>query len=383
MSATLSKRGRPLSNPPQRADDTRARAQRLDASAEIAGRTAVRVGPVSTVWRPRMVLVPAVGLGLVVLAAALNLGRGDFPIPVPDVLRTLVGAGTAAQEFIVLELRLPRTLTGLLVGAALALSGAITQTIARNPLASPDILGVTAGASATAVAVIVLGGVGGGTLGAYVGLPSAALLGGLGTAALVYALAYRQGIEGYRLVLVGVGVGAVASAATSWLLIRAEIWEAAKATVWLTGSLNGRGWEHVLPVALALTVLMPAALVLGQGLSVLQLGDDVARGLGLRVDLARGALIVVAVALAAVATACAGPILFVALVVPQVAQRVVGAARPPLVASAIFGALLTSTADLIARTGLWAELPVGIVTAILGAPYLLYLLAARNRKVTG
>ena len=366
-----------------RADRPSSGSGRSGGAAPIAGRTAVRIGPVSTVWRPRIVLITAVGLVLVVLAAALNLGRGDFPISVSDVLRTLVGAGSAAQEFIVLELRLPRTLTGLLVGAALALSGAITQTIARNPLASPDILGVTAGASATAVAVIVFGGVGTGALGAYVGLPAAALVGGLATAALVYALAYRQGIEGYRLVLVGVGIGAVASAVTSWLLIRAEIWEAAKATVWLTGSLNGRGWEHVLPVGLALAVLVPTALVLGYGLSVLQLGDDVARGLGLRVDLARGALIVVAVVLAAVATASAGPILFVALVVPQIAQRLVGAARPPLLTSAIFGALLTSAADLIARMALGAELPVGIITAILGAPYLLYLLAARNRKVTG
>jgi iron complex transport system permease protein len=348
-----------------------------------SGCRAIRIGPVSAVWRPRVVLVTVVGLVLMVLAAALNLGRGDFPISVPDVLRTLVGAGTAAQEFIVLELRLPRTLTGLLVGAALALSGAITQTIARNPLASPDILGVTAGASATAVAVIVLGGVGGSTLGAYVGLPLAALLGGLGTAALVYALAYRQGIEGYRLVLVGVGVGAVASAITSWLLVKAEIWEAAEATVWLTGSLNGRGWEHVLPIAVTLAVLVPATLILGNGLSVLQLGDDVARGLGQRVDAARSALLLLAVALAAVATASAGPILFVALVVPQITQRMVGAARPPLLASAVYGALLTSSADLIARTALGSELPVGIVTAILGAPYLLYLLAARNRKVTG
>ena len=349
----------------------------------VAGLVPLRVGPVSTVWRPRAFAVTAVGLVLVVLVAAVNLGRGDFPIPVVDVLRTLAGAGTPAQEFIVLELRLPRILTGLLVGAALALSGAITQAVARNPLASPDILGVTAGASTVAVAVIVLGGVGTSTVGAYVGLPVAALIGGLGTAALVYALAHRNGIEGYRLVLVGVGVGAVASALTSWLLIRAEIWEAARATVWLTGSLNGRGWEHVLPVGLALFVLVPVALVLGSGLNLLQLGDEVARGLGQRVDLARGALIIVAVVLAAVATASAGPIFFVALVVPQVAARLVGAARPPLVASAVLGALLTSLSDLIARTALGVELPVGVVTAVLGAPYLLYLLSRRNRKVTG
>lgn len=352
-------------------------------SGHVAGRRAIQIGPVSAVWRPRTVAVTGVGLMLVVLVAAVNLGRGDYPIPVVDVLRTLAGAGTPAQEFIVTTLRLPRILTGLLVGAALALSGAITQAVARNPLASPDILGVTAGASTIAVAVIVLGGVGTGALGAYVGLPVAALLGGLGTAALVYALAYRNGIEGYRLVLVGVGVGAVAHALTSWLLIRAEIWEAAQATVWLTGSLNGRGWEHVVPVALALVVLVPVALVLGSGLNLLQLGDEVARGLGQRVDLVRGALIIVAVALAAVATASAGPIFFVALVVPQIVARLGGAARPPLLASAVYGALLTSLSDLIARTALGVELPVGVVTAILGAPYLIYLLSRRNRKVTG
>jgi len=329
-----------------------------------------------------MMLVMLIGATAMVLVAAVNIARGDFPLTILEVLATLVGAGDAASEFIVLELRLPRTLTGLLVGAALALSGAITQAIARNPLASPDILGVTAGASTVAVAVIVLGGAGTGTLMAQVGLPMAALVGGLATAAIVYGLAYKQGIEGYRLVLVGVGVGAVASSLTSWMLVRAEIWEAAEATVWLTGSLNARGWEHVVPVALALAVLVPAALLLAFGLGVLQLGDDTARGLGLRINLVRGALILVAVGLAAVATASAGPIAFVALVVPQICQRLVGSARPPLLASAVYGALLVTTADLIARTVLPVELPVGIVTAVLGAPYLLYLLARRNREVT-
>ena len=226
-----------------------------------------------------------------------------------------------------------------------------------------------------------LGGSGG--LVTTVGLPIAALFGGLATAALVYALAYRQGIEGYRLVLIGVGVGAVAGSLTSWLLIRAEIQDAAQAMVWLTGSLNGRGWEHVVPVSVALVVLVPAALLLAFGLGALQLGDDLARGLGVRVDRARAALILVAVGLAAVATASAGPIVFVALVVPQICQRLCGASQPPMVTSAIYGALLVTVSDLLARTALAIELPVGIVTAILGAPYLIYLLARRNREVTG
>ncbi|MDN5859399.1 MAG: iron chelate uptake ABC transporter family permease subunit [Pseudonocardia sp.] len=350
----------------------------------VAGRPPIRVGRICGVWRARMLAVTAVGIGLVVLVAAANIGLGDFPISIGQVLAVLVGGGDDAQRFIVLELRLPRTLVGVLVGAALGLSGAITQTIARNPLASPDILGVTYGASAAAVLVIVLGGslgAVGGLLG-QVGLPLAALAGGIGTAAIVYGLAYRRGIEGYRLVLVGVGVGAVASAIVSWLLVVANVYDAARAVVWLIGSLNARGWEHAIPVGLALLVLVPPALALAHGLGALQFGDDTARGLGLRVDRARAALVLTAVALAAVATASAGPIVFVALVVPQICLRLVGGGRPPLLASAVYGALLTVGADLIARTALGVELPVGIVTAVLGAPYLLYLLARRNRGVS-
>ncbi len=355
------------------------------STGRVPGRPPVRFSRCSGVWRPRAAVVTLVGAVLVVLAAAVNIGRGDFPISLAEVLAALAGGGDAAQRFVVLELRLPRTLTGALVGAALGLSGAVTQAVARNPLASPDILGVTAGASAAAVVVIVLGagsdGAVAGLLGS-VGLPAAALAGGLLTAALVHALAHRRGVEGYRLVLVGVGVGAVATSITSWLLVVAEVHEAARATVWLTGSLNARGWEHVVPVGLALLVLIPAALLLASTLGVLQFGDDTARGLGLRVDAARGGLILVAVALAAVATASAGPIAFVALVVPQICRRLVGAARPPLLASAVYGALLTVAADMVARSTLGTEIPVGLVTAVLGAPYLVYLLARRNRGVT-
>ncbi|MCA1674479.1 MAG: iron chelate uptake ABC transporter family permease subunit [Actinobacteria bacterium] len=352
-------------------------------SVLVAGRPSLRLGRFSGVWRPRMVSVTLTGMAALVLVMAANIGLGDFPISVVEVLGVLIGGGTGAEQFIVLELRLPRTLTGALVGAALGMSGAITQAVARNPLASPDILGVTAGASMAAVGLIVLGTVGPmAALLSGVSLPVAALFGGIAAALLVYVLAWRRGIEGYRLVLVGIGIQAVALSLTQWLLIVAKINEAARATVWLTGSLNGRGWEHVMPVALTLTVLVPIALALTLGLGVLQFGDDTARGLGIRVNRARSALILVAVGLAAVATSSAGPILFVALVVPQITQRLVGAARPPLLASAVYGALLTVGSDLVARTVLGSELPVGIVTAVLGAPYLLYLLARRNREVT-
>jgi iron complex transport system permease protein len=269
----------------------------------------------------------------------------------------------------------------VLVGGALAVSGAIMQSIARNPLASPDIIGITWGASAAAVTLIVLGGSGlVGSL-AAVGLPIAALVGGLVTAALIYGLAWRKGIQGFRLVLVGIGINAMLAALVNWLLIIAQVYEAARAQVWLNGSLNARGWEHVVPVGIALLVLVPAALVLSFVMGALQYGDDTAKGLGVKVNVARSLLLLVAVGLAAVATAGAGPIAFVALVAPQIAQRLVGSSRPPIGASLLIGAALTLISDIIARTAFGAvELPVGVVTAVLGAPYLLYLLIRQGRE---
>ncbi|WP_181779669.1 FecCD family ABC transporter permease [Pseudonocardia pini] len=347
----------------------------------VPGRTPVRRGPVSGVWRPRNVLVIVVASLVLLLALAVNIGRGEFPISIPEVLAVLFGGGDAGQQFIVLELRLPRSLTGLLVGGALAVSGAILQSIARNPLASPDIIGITWGASAAAVTLIVLGGSGlVGSL-AAVGLPIAALVGGLVTAVLIYTLSWRRGIQGFRLVLVGIGINAMLAALVNWLLIIAQVYEAARAQVWLNGSLNARGWEHVVPVGLALVILVPAALVLSFVMGALQYSDDTAKALGVRVNTARSLLLLVAVGLAAVATAGAGPIVFVALVAPQIAQRLVGSARPPIGASLVIGAALTVISDVIARTAFGAvELPVGVVTAVLGAPYLLYLLIRQGRE---
>jgi iron complex transport system permease protein len=347
----------------------------------VPGRVPLRVGPLSTVWRPRAVAVPLLGFGALLLAMAVSVGRGDFPIGLGDVFATLFGGGDAQTRLIVVELRLPRALVGALVGAAFGLAGAITQAIARNPLASPDVLGVTSGASVGAVAVIVLAGSYGGISGVAgkVGVPLVALAGGLIAAIIVYALAWRRGIEGYRLVLVGVGVAGVLASVTSWLLMIAEVTDAGRAMVWLTGSLHARGWEHVQPVALTLAVLVPAALVLAYTLGALQFDDDTARGLGVRIEAARTALLLIAVGLASVATAAAGPITFVALVAPQLAQRTVGTARPPLIGAAVFGAVLTVCADLAARSLFGGfELPVGVLTAALGAPYLLYLLVRRR-----
>lgn len=353
------------------------------AAPAVPGRPALRRGRFSVVWRPRTVVVLVLATAVLVLAMAVNIGRGEFPISVSEVLAVLLGGGDPGQQFIVLELRLPRSLTGVLVGAALAASGAITQSIARNPLASPDVIGFTAGASAAAVFVIVIGGGFGGLGGLLVsaGLPLAALIGGLVTATAIYLLAWRRGVQGFRLVLIGIGINAMLIAVVQWLLVVAQVYEAARAYVWLNGSLNARGWEHVVPVAVALAVLVPAALVLAHVLGGLQFGDDTARGLGISVDRSRSVLLFVAVGLASVATAAAGPIAFVALVAPQIAQRLVCSARPPIAVSLVVGAALTVVSDLIARTAFGAtELPVGIVTAVLGAPYLLFLLARHGRE---
>jgi iron complex transport system permease protein len=323
--------------------------------------------------RARAVVVSATLAVVGFVAFCWSVSVGEFPIPMSEVVPAIVGGVSQDATFIIHELRLPRALTAVLVGAAFGLSGAIFQSLARNPLASPDIIGITAGASTSAVFIIVVlhGG------GAFLSL--GAIAGGLVTAVAIYFLAFRRGVSAYRLVLVGIGVAATLNAVTSYLLTRAEIHDAQRATVWLTGSLNGRTWDHVEPLALALLLLVPATLVLTQPLRTLQLGDDTARGLGVRVETIRMALVLVGVALAAVATAAAGPVAFVAFVSAPIARRLVDTSLT-VIPAALTGATLLLLADITARTVFApTELPVGVVTGLIGAPYLIWLLARSNR----
>ncbi|MBU2663588.1 iron chelate uptake ABC transporter family permease subunit [Actinoplanes bogorensis] len=333
------------------------------------------VPSVSGVVSPRTVVVClALAVGTFAVLC-VNLALGDYPVSLPDVVRTLFGADVAGSGFIVRELRLPRALTGLLVGAAFAVSGAIFQTITRNPLASPDMIGINAGATTAVVAGIVLGAGGSATLG---------VLGALATAVLIYLLAWRRGASGYRIVLVGIGVSWMCTSATDYLLTHAKLHEAQEAFGWLVGSINGRGWETVGPLALAVGLLLPLTLLLSRWSRTLALGDDVARGLGTPVQRARFGLLLAGVGLVAFATAAAGPVLFVALAAPQVAQRLAGHATPPPVTSALTGAFMVLVSDLIARYLIPdADLPVGVVTGALGAAFLLWLLARANRAGSG
>jgi len=318
-------------------------------------------------------------LAVVVFAVfCVSLSLGDFKIPVIDVVKTLFGGGDRATEFIVNQLRLPRALTGLMVGAALGMSGAIFQSIARNPLASPDIIGVTYGASAFAVFAIATLGLTG------VAVSGLAIVGAVITAFLMYVLAWRQGVSSYRLILIGIGIGAIATSITSYLLTQARVEIAQQALIWLTGSLNGRDWSNVRTLAITLVILAPLTVWLVHRLRILQLGDETAYGLGLRVESSRLGLIVIAVLLAAVATAAAGPIGFVAFVAPPIARRLTRSPGPAMISSALLGALVVALSDLVAQHAFGdTQLPVGVVTGVVGAPYLMFLLARANRVGSG
>ncbi|MDY7102450.1 MAG: iron chelate uptake ABC transporter family permease subunit [Actinomycetota bacterium] len=320
-----------------------------------------------------------VGLAVATFVAfCVSISVGDFPIPLVDVVPAVFGFGDPDSDFIIRTLRLPRAVNGLLVGIAFGMSGTVFQTMARNPLASPDVIGITQGASFSAVLVIVLVG-GSSTL-----VAGSALFGALAVSLAVYALAYRQGVSSYRLVLVGIGVGAVAMAGTEYLLTRADLYDAQRAFVWLTGSLNGRGWDQARPLAAVLLVLLPVLAVLSRPLRGIQLGDDTAKALGVSVERSKVGLILTAVALAAVATAAAGPIAFVAFVSGPIARRMTRSSGLSFIPTALVGALVVLLSDLVGRR-LFAptELPVGVITGIIGAPYLLWLLARSNKVGSG
>lgn len=341
-------------------------------SVRAPSRAVIRIGPLSWRVERRLAWTSLALLGVLLGIFALSMVLGDYPVPLADIPAAVLGQGPDDIRFVVTTLRLPRALTGVLVGAAFGLSGALLQRVTGNVLASPDIVGITAGASAAAVALIVIGA----TSVATVTL--GALAGGIVVAVLVYALAWRQGVDGYRLVLVGIGLSSASMAVVQYLLTRADLTDASQAMVWLTGSLNGRSWDHVVPITLVLAVLVPPTLLGGRSLRALQLGDDAARQLGLRVETARGLLVLASVLLAAVAVAAAGPVAFVALAAPAIASRVTGSGGVALVPGMVVGACMLLGADLVAQH-LLGGLPVGVATAMVGAPYLLYLLSAATR----
>ena len=321
----------------------------------------------------------AVAVLLVALVASLSLGKENL-----DPARVVAGLLGSEDTFVVRQLRLPRVVTGLAVGAALALAGALTQAVMRNPLASPDIVGVTGGASVGAVSVITIAGSAGGVSGttAVLGVPAAAVAGAAAATLLVAAVARTT----ERVVLVGVGVTAICQSVVTWLLVQGDVNDAGRAATWLTGSLNAAAATEALPVLVLLALSVPALASAVRPLSLIALGDDMAAALGIRVERVRWRSLAVAAALAGVATAAAGPVAFVGLCAPAIAHRLVRTERPPLVLSTLVGAGLVSGGDLLGRNlfgwiGLGAvQLPVGIVTGLIGAVYLVFLLRRKARS---
>jgi iron complex transport system permease protein len=321
--------------------------------------------------RRRVVTLVLAVLVVAVFVTTLMVGRTFYPPS--EVLAVIRGEDVPGASFTVGRLRLPRAVLALVAGLCFGLSGITFQTMLRNPLASPDIIGISTGASAAAAFAIVTLSLSGPAVSAF------AIVVGLGVAMLIYVLAYRDGVAGTRLILIGIGIAAMLESVTLYILSRAAMWDLQEAQRWLTGSLNSAGWEDVVPTLLALLVLGPLLLSQRRDLDMLQLGDDAASALGVRVELTRLAVIVAAVGLIAFATAATGPIAFVAFLAGPIAARIVGPGGSLLVPSALVGALLVLVADLCGQFAFGHRYPVGVVTGVLGAPYLVYLIVRSNR----
>ncbi|MFK0040267.1 iron-enterobactin ABC transporter permease [Paenarthrobacter sp. NPDC090517] len=323
--------------------------------------------------RSILVCIPLILAALTV--AIVSLATGDYEVTVQQVLQAFTGDAPGLAQTIVMEWRLPRVFSALVFGAALGMSGGIFQSMTRNPLGSPDIIGFNTGAYTGALIVMLT--VGGG----YLGIAAGALVGGILTALAVYLLAYRRGSQGFRLIIVGIGISAMLAAFNHWLILQAELEAALAAAVWGAGSLNGITWEQAAPAAVVVVLVGLATLAVARRMQLLEMGDDAARALGVRAEPTRLLLLILGVALTAAVTAVAGPIAFVALAAPQLARRLTRSAGITLVPSAMMGAFLLVASDLAAQR-LFApiQLPVGVVTVCIGGIYLVWLLAREARK---
>lgn len=323
--------------------------------------------------RARRITATAILGGLVIALVIAGLVLGATVYPLSDVLRVLSGEHVQGASFAIGSLRLPRMLAGAMAGLAFGAAGATFQTMLRNPLASPDVIGISSGASAAAVfCILVLHWSG-------PAVSVVAVVVGLATAAVIYGLAHGGEAAGGRLILIGIGVGAMLDSVVSYLLLNASAWDVPAAVRWLTGSLNGTRMEEIPPLAAAVVVLGTAILLLGRNLKALEFGDQAASALGVKVDASRLVLVLCAVGLVSFATATTGPIAFVAFLAGPIATRLVGAGSAVVLPAALTGAVLVLAADLLGQFAFDTKFPVGVVTGILGAPYLLFLLARINR----
>lgn len=321
--------------------------------------------------RRRIVLIALSIFCAVVFAITLMVGQA-FYTPA-EVVAVILGQDVPGATFTVGRLRLPRAVLAVLVGICFGIGGVTFQTMLRNPLASPDIIGISSGASAAAAFAIIILGLGGAQVSVF------AIVVGLAVAIAIYLLSFRGGVAGTRLILIGIGIAAMLDSVTAFVLEKAPQWELQEAMRWLTGSLNGVSWRDVLPVLIALIVLGPVLASQARNLSMLRLGDDAASALGVRAERTRVLLVIAAVGLIAFATAAAGPIAFVAFLAGPIAARIVGPHGSPLLPAALVGVTLVLVADFLGQFAFGTRYPVGVITGALGAPYLVYLIIRTNR----
>lgn len=312
-------------------------------------------------------------VGVTIVSASI----GQLYISPLEVVKALAGAGNDMHQTVIHSFRLPRILIALLVGMSLAVAGGILQGVIRNPLASPDIIGLTGGASVAVVGFLAIFSDDNNSLVVSINwLPLSAFIGASVTAIIVYILAWKNGVSPIRLVLVGVGISALMQAGTTMMMIMGPIFQASQANIWITGTVNGSKWADVKILFPLVVALLFIVLILARNLNVQELGEEIAVGVGSKIQAQRFMLIAAATALTGGAVAFAGGIGFVGLMAPHMARRLVGSAFGALLpTSALIGALLVMIADLIGRI-LFAplEIPAGVFTASIGAPYFIYLL---------
>ncbi|KOC91011.1 iron ABC transporter permease [Winslowiella iniecta] len=332
-------------------------------------------GFINTRMSLRVLLTNGVLLMLALLLALFALCYGSLHLSPQQVWQALHGEGARGMVTVVTQWRAPRIVLALVLGAGLGVSGAIFQSVIRNPLGSPDVVGFNTGAYTGALVTIIL------LNGSYYQIASGALVGGIAAAALVYLLAWRDGIAGFRLIIVGLGIAALLSAFNTWLIITGSLESAMNAALWGAGSLNGMTWAKGQPALLCIPLTMLAVLLMGKRLQLMEMGDDSARALGVNAEASRLWLMLFGIILTAVATASAGPISFIALAAPQIARRLTRASSVPLFSAATTGALLLLAADLTAQHSFdGVQLPVGAVTVSIGGLYLIWLLIREARR---
>lgn len=332
--------------------------------------TAIYLGRIRRQRTRRLRVASLALLTLLAYLGSLTLGMSTFSLT--EVAQVVLGHDVPGASFTVGELRLPRATMAALAGASFGIAGVTFQKMLRNPLAAPDVIGISAGAATAAVAGIVLFSF----TDTVVALM--ALVAALVTAATVYLLAHKNGFAGTRLILIGIGTAAFLSSITAYLLSKAAEWDIQSAMHWLVGSLNGMTWSRVVPLALALTIAAPILLLTARNLDILDMGDDMAGALGVSVTFTRLLVGLCAVTLLSFATAACGPIAFIALMAGPIAARIMRSCTSVIVPAALIGALMVLVGDFIGQNAFDTRYPVGIVTGALGAPFLLLLLVKTN-----